>query len=223
MLPRGELKMAWRPAKSLIQLRDQINRLAPTRSKASDGTIGDASHQSRDSDHNPWVQDGGIGVVTAIDITHDPGDGCDCEQIVQALLISRDVRIKYIIWNRRIVSSTVQPWLWRRYTGSNPHTKHFHLSVKSDKVHYDSQKDWQIDSFGGQFRTLELDSPRMRGGDVRIVQQKLLELGYLDSEDDVDSIYGPDTETAVRKFQTDRGIQVNGVVGDTTYQELGIA
>lgn len=215
--------MAWRPAKSLIQLRDQINRLAPTRSKASDGTIGDASHQSTDSDHNPWVQDSGVGVVTAIDITHDPGDGCDCEQIVQALFNSRDVRIKYIIWNRRIVSSTVQPWLWRRYTGSNPHTKHFHLSVKSDKIHYDSQKDWQIDSFGGRFRTLELDSPRMRGGDVRIVQQKLLELGYLASEDDVDSIYGPDTETAVRKFQADRGIQANGVVGDTTYQELGIA
>jgi Putative peptidoglycan binding domain len=223
MLPRGGINMAWRPAKSLIQLRDQINKLAPNRSKASDGTIGDASHQSRDSDHNPWVQDGGVGVVTALDITHDPGNGCDCEQIVQSLLNSRDTRIKYIIWNHRIVSSTVQPWLWRRYTGSNPHTKHFHLSVKADKVHYDSQKDWKIDNFVGLFRTLELDSPRMRGGDVRMVQQKLFELGYLASQDDVDSIYGSDTETAVKTFQTDRGIKVDGVVGATTYRELGIA
>lgn len=215
--------MSWRPAKSLIQLRDQINQLAPNRSKATDGTIGDASHQSRDSDHNPWVKDGGIGVVTALDITHDPGTGCDCEQIVQSLLNSRDSRIKYIIWNRRIASSTVQPWLWRKYTGPNPHTSHFHLSVKSSKVHYDSQKDWQIDNFEGLFRTLELDSPRMRGGDVRAVQQKLLELDYLKSEDDVDGIYGPDTEAAVMKFQADRSIEVDGIVGTETYKELGVA
>ena len=136
--------MSWRVAKSLIQLRDQINRLAPNRSKASDGTIGDASHITRDSDHNPWVKDGNDGVVTAMDITHDPGDSCDAEQIVQALVNSRDARIKYIIWNRRIVSSQKQPWDWRPYNGKNPHSKHFHLSVKSDKAHYDSTNAWQI-------------------------------------------------------------------------------
>ena len=89
--------MAWRVAKSLLHLRDQINQAAPNRSKASDGTIGDAAHASRDSDHNPWVQDGDVGVVTAMDITDDPGDRCDAEQIVQALLRSRDARIKYIM------------------------------------------------------------------------------------------------------------------------------
>ncbi|HKV33547.1 MAG TPA: hypothetical protein VJP89_04485, partial [Pyrinomonadaceae bacterium] len=61
--------MAWRVAKSLLRLREQINELAPNRSKASDGTIGDAAHASRKSDHNPWVKDGSIGVVTAMDIT----------------------------------------------------------------------------------------------------------------------------------------------------------
>jgi hypothetical protein len=136
--------MAWRPAKSLIRLRDQINQAAPHRSPASDGTIGDGHHKTRDSDHNPWVQDGDIGVVTAIDITHDPEDGCDAEQRVEALVRSRDPRIKYIIWNRRIISSQVQPWVWRNYTGRNPHTKHFHLSVKSDKASYDSVEAWQI-------------------------------------------------------------------------------
>lgn len=136
--------MAWRPANSLIRLRDQINRAAPNRSKASDGTIGDAAHASRASDHNPWVKDGDVGVVTAIDITHDPDDGCDAEQVVQALARSRDPRIKYIIWNRRIVSSQVQPWLWRNYAGRNPHTKHFHLSVLPDKNRYDSIEAWQI-------------------------------------------------------------------------------
>ena len=136
--------MAWRTAQSLVRLRGQINQAAPNRSKASDGTIGDAAHASRNSDHNPWVRDGDIGVVTALDITHDPANDCDAERIVQALVQSRDSRIKYIIWNRHIISSQVQPWVWRDYSGQNPHTKHFHLSVKSDKANYASVEVWQI-------------------------------------------------------------------------------
>ena len=61
--------MAWRLARSLETLRAQINALSPNRSKASDGTIGDAAHSARTSDHNP---DGG-GVVRALDLTHDVG------------------------------------------------------------------------------------------------------------------------------------------------------
>src|SRR5688500_8887776 len=120
--------MSWRTAKSLIRLRDQINVLAPQRSKASDGTIGDARHRRSTSDHNPWVDDRAIGVVTALDITHDPEHGCDCEALVQKLIDSRDSRIKYIIWNRQIISSTVRPWTRRAYNGTNSHTRHFHLS-----------------------------------------------------------------------------------------------
>ena len=136
--------MSWRPAESLVRLRGQIDQRAPSRSKASDGTIGDASHQSRDSDHNPWVKDGVVGVVTALDITHDINNGCDCQALVDALVASRDARIKYIIWNKRIVSSSNQPWVWRPYTGPNPHTHHFHLSVKPEKTLYDSIAAWAI-------------------------------------------------------------------------------
>ncbi|NOT54007.1 MAG: hypothetical protein HOP18_05320 [Deltaproteobacteria bacterium] len=136
--------MAWRAAQSLVRLREQINQIAPRRSIASDGTIGDENHRSRNSDHNPWVRDGAIGIVTAIDITHDPDGGCNAEQIVQTLVDSRDPRIKYLIWNRRIISSQVRPWVWRDYTGQNPHTKHFHLSVKPEKASYDSTTPWQV-------------------------------------------------------------------------------
>ena len=136
--------MAWRVAKSLLRLREQVNAMAPDRSKASDGTIGDAAHASRTSDHNPWVRDGNIGVVTAMDITHDIAHGCDAQALVDALVSSRDPRIKYIIWNRKIINSRVQPWVWRNYTGLNPHTKHFHLSVRPEKSAYDSQESWQI-------------------------------------------------------------------------------
>ena len=69
----------WRVAKSLDRLLDQVNQMAPGRSKASDGAIGDPRHQTQKSDHNPHVTDGSIGVVTARDITHDPKHGCDAQ------------------------------------------------------------------------------------------------------------------------------------------------
>jgi hypothetical protein len=136
--------MAWRTANSLIRYREQVNGFAPHRSKASDGTIGDSAHASRQSDHNPWVTDNGTGVVTAIDITHDPQHGCDIEKLVHALVTSRDKRIKYIIWSSRIISANVSPWIWRSYAGKNPHTHHFHLSVSPDKQLYDSTEPWII-------------------------------------------------------------------------------
>ena len=147
--------MAWRVAESLDKLRDQIDAAWPNRNKASDGTIGDAAHCSgdpRSSDHCPWVKDGAMGVVTALDITHDPTHGVDNNKIVANLVASRDPRIKYIIWNGRIISSTVSPWVWRTYTGSNPHTKHFHLSVSSLKSRYDSRAEWRIRTVTKQMR-----------------------------------------------------------------------
>lgn len=71
----------WRVASSLLVLRSQVDALWPGRRKDSDGTIGDANHALSDSDHNPWVKDGLMGVVTAMDITHDPAKGCDCEKM----------------------------------------------------------------------------------------------------------------------------------------------
>lgn len=136
--------MSWRPAQCLIRLREQVNAIAPSRSKASDGTIGDSAHQSRKSDHNPWVRQGKIGIVTALDITHDPDHGCDVNVVVNKLVESRDSRIKYIIWNRRIVSSVTSPWTWREYAGTNPHTRHFHLSVHPQQSLYDLTSDWLI-------------------------------------------------------------------------------
>lgn len=144
----ADCDVRWRVAKSLLTMRDQVNTRAPRRNKASDGTIGDAAHCQRNSDHNPWVRDGSIGVVTALDITHDPTGGCDANTIAEAIRASRDSRVKYIIWNKRIANSAstggADPWQWRRYSGSNPHTRHIHISVKPDKASYDSTAIWAI-------------------------------------------------------------------------------
>jgi lysozyme family protein len=138
----------WRVAKSLEHLRAQINAAFPGRSKASDGTIGDPSHQSRASDHNPWVVDNGIGVVTALDVTHDPAHDCDAGKIAEAIRTSRDSRVKYVISNRRIANSqpigAAPAWTWRTYTGPNPHNHHCHISVKPEKAAYDDERDWDF-------------------------------------------------------------------------------
>lgn len=142
--------MAWRVAKSLEKLKQQVNQKWPGRKKGSDGTIGNDEHarRGRSSDHNPWVKDGTMGVVTAMDITHDPAGGCDAGQLAETIRGTRDRRVKYIIWNRKISNSSPQSgqpaWAWRRYGGTNPHDKHVHISVKSNKAAYDSEDAWTI-------------------------------------------------------------------------------
>jgi hypothetical protein len=135
--------MAWRVAHSLNTLLAQLNALAPKRSKLSDGSIGDTAHQNRSSDHNPWYPPPGGGIVTARDFTHDPAGGLDCHRLADVLANRRDTRIKYIIWNRRILSGRQgpSPWVWRAYSGANPHTQHLHLSVVASSA-CDSTAPW---------------------------------------------------------------------------------
>ena len=133
--------MAWREAKSLLKLRDQVNAAHPDRDKRNDGTIGDPAHQARISDHNP----DGEGVVRAIDITHDPAHGVDSYKLAETLRLNRDPRIKYVISNHRIFSASNTPWTWRPYSGSNPHTEHVHVSVVADDKRADDERPWVID------------------------------------------------------------------------------
>lgn len=148
--------MAWptdpRPALSLKVLRSQIDTHWPARRKDSDGMLGDAAHAKRKSDHNPWVKDGNVGVVTAIDITHDPARGPDCAELAEALLASRDKRIKYLIFAGRIASGDAvggaAPFAWRKYGGASPHKTHLHLSVRPEKRYYDDPAPWSIHKGG---------------------------------------------------------------------------
>lgn len=134
---------SWRLARSLEVLREQINAAFPGRSKVSDGTLGDRAHAARKSDHNP----NRAGVVQALDITHDPRKGLDAGAVANALRLSQDPRIKYLISNGRIAGGA--NFNWRPYSGSNPHRQHFHVSVKDQKGHYDNPNNWQIEPVYG--------------------------------------------------------------------------
>lgn len=137
--------MSWRVAKSLDVLLTQINEIAPKRSKGSDGSIGDADHANRSSDHNPHC---GPGVVTARDFTHDPKNGADMNAITEALRKAKDPRIKYVIWNKRMFSSYATSshpaWTWRPYSGVNLHTAHAHVSVQCNESK-DSARPWKLE------------------------------------------------------------------------------
>lgn len=220
--------MAWRVAASLLALRDQVNAAWPSRSRRSDGTIGDASHRNRNSDHNPWVEDGRIGVVTALDITHDIENGCDAGRIARAIRDSKDKRVKYIIWNRKICSSTTvggtPEWTWRNYTGANPHDKHVHISVKSSKNFYDLTSKWNIDAnsvISDPLHPEVTDHPLLkrgsRAGAVRELQTLLNRHG---SRLEVDGRFGEDTEGAVKAFQRAKGLFDDGIVGAKTWAAL---
>lgn len=127
---------SWRLAESLDTLRRQINEAYPRRNKASDGTIGDAAHAAGVSDHNPDKN----GVVSALDITHDPEHGLDIAQLAETLRNSQDARIKYVIANKRVFVSP--SWVWWPYSGDDPHENHLHISV--NQSNYDDASEWRL-------------------------------------------------------------------------------
>lgn len=213
--------MAWRLAKSLMVLRDQVNALSPNRSKVSDGTIGNAEHSARASDHNPNE----AGVVCAMDLTHDPAHGIDSEVLANALLATMDHRVKYIISNKKIASGAggPQPWRWRPYTGKNPHNHHMHISVRSDAADVTSPWDFDLKVSTTQaFKPVQAPKNPVlalgtKGPDVDRLQQALAAKG---AKITPDSDFGPKTKTAVMSFQKANGLVADGIVGASTWDAL---
>ena len=131
--------MAWHLAPSLAQLRREINTRWPSRDKTSDGTIGDAAHSARASDHNPNSR----GSVNAIDIDED---GIDSWGLV-ALLIT-DPRVYYVIYEGRIWQRK-HGFVPRPYTGINAHTKHIHVSIIQSVAAEQNTDPWGVARIGG--------------------------------------------------------------------------
>lgn len=112
------------------QLREQFDDTFADRDRRSDGWIGDLRHSARPSDHNP---DPETGVVRAIDVDRDvhktgkPDLMPDIADQLRLAAKAGEKRIAYIIFEGRIASSRMG-WRWRKYSGSNPHNKHCHVS-----------------------------------------------------------------------------------------------
>lgn len=210
---------AWRLARALEKLRAQVGAKAPNRSKSADGSIGDQAHRARKSEHNPNA----AGVVRAIDITHDPAGGFDSYRFAEMLRVKADPRIYYIISNGKIANPG-QPW--RKYTGSNPHDHHVHISVAASPDLYDDARDWDIGDVhhvvpDPAIVTTPPTKPIVENpfllkgarGDAVARLQRLLKI-----EDD--GVFGPKTDAAVKAFQRAHKLVVDGKVGVYTWRAL---
>lgn len=118
-----------------IAVLRQATALFPKRKKLSDGLLPSLAHQkaSPNSDHNTGL---------AVDLTHDPDKGVDCVVIFEKL--KEDERVSYLIFNKKIWSRDRAKSGNRPYSGSNPHTKHLHISINPDKSNDTSPWFWWV-------------------------------------------------------------------------------
>lgn len=145
----------WRNCVASVTLGHEIDGVWKSRDHESDGTIGDAAHASRKSDHNPWVKDpDGTGVVRARDIDEDldgkPANGeYDAKALFEKLLAlakAGDPRLNgggYLIYEGHIYSEK-QNWAARPYSGPNAHKHHVHVSFSLNAAGYDSDAPWGL-------------------------------------------------------------------------------
>jgi hypothetical protein len=148
---------SWILVPCLVSLRTEFNRLAPTRDKASDGSIGDAAHQTEASDHNPddtpgvatpYTDADNIPEVHAIDVDDDlRKSGWSMDKCLEIIITrhrsGQDVRLQNVIYNRRIWSRS---WGWtaRAYTGASAHTEHAHFSARYTTAQESDTRPWGL-------------------------------------------------------------------------------
>ena len=122
----------WTLAPCLVELAEQIDALHPT-SHPTDGTVAGKAHDKANpsSDHRPFPWSAKTGaVVRALDAGETVEN--DAFAIAEAIRLSRDPRIKYVLHEGRMYSSypsgIYKPYTWRPYSGP-PHITHVHFST----------------------------------------------------------------------------------------------
>jgi hypothetical protein len=136
--------VAWYLNRALTGFRNAVNKAYPRRDKTSDGTIGDAAHQSGSSDHNEDPD----GSVDAWDMDVEVnGKGNAYAADVEALkrVFEAHPSSKYWIHNDRI-SFRSEGWKPRSYAYAGPkrnqHRQHVHFNTRES--HEDSTALWNV-------------------------------------------------------------------------------
>jgi hypothetical protein len=239
----------WKLAPALGQLRKQINAAWPKRDKSLDGTIGDAAHAARKSEHNPNrdpKDDVPDGYVTAMDIDKD---GIPANEIVKMLIA--DSRVWYVIHKGTIWSRTYG-FKARKYTGANAHNGHIHVSLVQSKAACNSTKAFKlpgvavpkpVQDLGEKVSKLPEDKPKAqkeipfpgvknfrvneKSNWVTVLDEWLILLGYTKHKAGVKYTAGPTftsyTKANVRDFQRAQGwtgVGADGIPGPLTWERM---
>ena len=147
-------------------------------------------------------------------------------------VMARRFGINYIIWNRKMWRAYAPERGWAAYTGSHPHDDHIHITFTWDGSY--KRTSWWT---GVALKTVTVGSgtgvpgapapgsvPIMTatgyhvlragstGEEVQILQRGL--------KITADGSFGPQTEAAVRAFQTQHRLTVDGVVGPQSWTRL---
>lgn len=162
-------------------------------------------------------------------------------------LHSRELGVQCIIYNRRIWSGAYPHAGWRRYDGLNPHRDHLHVELgwaaarnltaaKLRTILGGETSGGTDDAGGGQGSTATPKAPafplprghyfgpsagrRSHGGhgprrdDLRRWQQRMRDRGWTIT---ADGLYGPQTADVARKFQREKRLAVDGLIGPVTW------
>lgn len=154
----------WYLAPSLSVLRSEVNTRWPGRDHTSDGTIGDADHQTSHSDHNPNIR----GSVDAWDMDKD---GVDVDAVIAAF--QRHPSAHYWIWRRQIADRDTG---WRRqtYGGENPHTQHVHFSIRQTVAAELDRRSWGLLEDDDMATAAEIWSAKFGPANARVTAGQLL-------------------------------------------------
>ena len=189
--------MAWRLARSLETLRDEIRSVHPG---TTVWTIGDEAHVVSDHRPNP------AGVVCAIDVKDD--GGMSLAEFAEHTRTRNHPAWKYTIFNRRIISKARLAEGWRPYSGSNPHTTHVHVSVGvgpdgRSTGPYDDTTPWGIRGTG--IGGIMLPEEGDKGPEVEFWQRMLRRTGESFPKFGADGHWGSEMTAAVQSSRKKLG------------------
>lgn len=223
--------------------RAEVDAAHPGRDKRSDGWIGNKPHaatgapENGGSRHNVNKRDR----VDAwdCDTSGTPGNPVNWTRLLACW--ARHPSAQNFIHNRKIWSRS---WGWtpKAYTGDSDHTEHAHVECRLLAAAEVDVRPWGYYT-GTKPVTVPVvvptGSPQVKGGMSKLpvlrrnprlwkgangqLQRALRKLGYSLGRWGVDFKFGDATRAAVKAFQRDHHLSVDGVVGNKTWTALAQA
>lgn len=147
---------SWELVPCGVQLRAEVDALAPNRDKTTDGTIGDRAHQDRVSDHNddevgrvPIRDADSRHEVHAWDADKDLREFGLTMMMIVLFIVDRcarglELRLRYVIFDGWIWEAS-NAWRRRKYTGDNAHTEHAHFSFSYETKLEADRSSWHLE------------------------------------------------------------------------------